>query len=149
MVALRSRRLEELFGTPLDALTAAHRHGLVEARTQEMFDPRLQGGAVRNTEGKKTKLAGDMAAMANTAGGVVLIGIEEDDQARAMAAPGVEVSEAERGRIRQIVASQVARPARRFGRGSREQSRELRVVDRGPAARRLQAPPVRRRDPAR
>jgi hypothetical protein len=46
--------------------------------------------------------------MANTAGGVILLGIEENQQARAIAAPGVKVSDSEVGRIRQIVAAQVS-----------------------------------------
>jgi predicted HTH transcriptional regulator len=56
----------------------------------------------------RRKLAGDVAALANTAGGVIILGIEEDDQARATGAPGVELSDAESARIRQIVASLVA-----------------------------------------
>ncbi len=73
-----------------------------------MFDLDFKEAHYGNTDGEKKKLAGYVAAIANTAGGVIFIGIEEDDQARAIAAPGVQVSEAERGRIRQIVASQVS-----------------------------------------
>jgi hypothetical protein len=51
--------------------------------------------------------ATDVAALANTAGGLIIGGIAEDDQARAAAAPGVALSDAEERRIRQIVAAQV------------------------------------------
>jgi hypothetical protein len=46
--------------------------------------------------------------MANTAGGVIVLGIAEDNRARAAAAPGVALSDGEVGRIRQIVASLVS-----------------------------------------
>jgi uncharacterized membrane protein len=49
-----------------------------------------------------------VAAKANTAGGVILIGIDEDEQARPTDASGVELSDAERGRIRQVVAGLVS-----------------------------------------
>jgi predicted HTH transcriptional regulator len=54
-----------------------------------MFDLDFKEAHYGNTDGEKKKLAGYVAAIANTAGGVILIGIEEDDQARAIAAPGV------------------------------------------------------------
>jgi Schlafen, AlbA_2 len=108
VVALRSRRLEALFGKTLDTLTAADLRGLVNAQAQEAFDLDFKATHYGGTDKEKRALAVDVAAMANTAGGVILIGIDEDERARATAAPGVEVSDAERGRIRQIVASQVS-----------------------------------------
>jgi hypothetical protein len=113
VVALRSRRLETLFGVPLDSLTAAAVRSLVEAEAQEAFDLDFKAAHYGSTEKDKRALAIDVAAMANTAGGVILIGIDEDEQARATAAPGVELNDAERGRISQIIASQVS-PFPRF-----------------------------------
>jgi hypothetical protein len=108
VVALRSRRLEALFGKPLDSVTAADVRDLVNAQAQEAFDLDFKVGHYGVTESAKRALAVDVAAMANTAGGVILIGIEEDERVRATAAPGVEMSDKERGRISQIVASQVS-----------------------------------------
>jgi hypothetical protein len=108
VVALRSRRLETVLGGPLDTLTAADIRGPVSAGAQEAFDLDFKKEHYGGTESAKRKLAADVAAMANTAGGVILIGIDEDQQARATDAPGVEVSDAERGRIRQVVAGLVS-----------------------------------------
>jgi hypothetical protein len=46
--------------------------------------------------------------MANTAGGLIIIGMDEDDQARATDMPGVALSDAEHNRMSLIVAAQVA-----------------------------------------
>jgi predicted HTH transcriptional regulator len=51
------------------------------------FKGELYGGNDR----AKRDLAGDVAALANTAGGVLLLGVTEDDQARATELPGVGV----------------------------------------------------------
>jgi hypothetical protein len=53
-------------------------------------------------------LAGDVAALANSAGGILVLGIAEDDHARAATAPGVTISDGEIRRIHQIVAEKVA-----------------------------------------
>jgi hypothetical protein len=108
VVALRSRRLEAMFGVPLDALTADAISGLVETRAQEDFDLDFKVQTYGRGESDKISLGTDVAAMANTAGGVIVIGVDEDDQARAQAAPGVDITDSETGRIRQIVASRVA-----------------------------------------
>jgi hypothetical protein len=108
MVALRSQRLESLFGAPLDELQAEHIHSLVTASVQETFDLDFKLTLYDKTEKGRRDLAGDVAAMANTAGGIIVLGVEEDDQARAIAAPGVAVSDGEIGRMRQIIASLVS-----------------------------------------
>jgi hypothetical protein len=108
MVALRSRRLESLFGTSLDALHAEHVRGLVSSSAQEAFDLDFKAVLYGRGDSDRRALAGDVAALANTAGGVIVLGVAEDDQARAVAAPGVEITDAEVARIRQVIASQVA-----------------------------------------
>jgi hypothetical protein len=105
VVALRSRRLETLFGADLDAITAENIRGLVETQAQEAFDLDFKEKPYGGGDSEKRKLAGDVAALANTAGGVIVIGISEDEQARAIAAPGVDVTDAERSRISQVAAS--------------------------------------------
>lgn len=108
MTALRSRRLESVLGAPLDALTSDHIRGLVTATVQEAFDLDFKRTLYGRGDSDKRSLAGDVAALANTAGGIIVLGVEEDEHARATATPGVEMSEGEVTRIRRIVASLVA-----------------------------------------
>ncbi|MFC0504958.1 helix-turn-helix domain-containing protein [Micromonospora costi] len=108
MAAFQSRRLDALFGTTLDTLAARHIHGLVTAGAQEAFDLDFKQALYGGKDEDKRALAGDVAALANTGGGVIVLGVEEDDQACATKAPGVEISDAEVTRMRQIVAQRVA-----------------------------------------
>jgi hypothetical protein len=108
MVALRSRRLERLFGARLDAISYTEVADLVANAVTEAYDLDFKGELYGNADKDKRSCAGDVAAMANTAGGVVVLGIAEDNQARAVAAPGVALSDGEVGRMRQIVASLVS-----------------------------------------
>ncbi len=109
MVAFRSRRLGLVLGVSLDGAQYQHFASLVTTRASEDFDLDFKRDLYGRSDGEKRKLAGDVAALANTAsGGLIILGIEEDDQARAAAAPGVEISDAEISRIRQIIASLVA-----------------------------------------
>ena len=108
MVALRSRRLESLFGASLDSLQAGNVHALVMSSAQEAFDLDFKGTLYGRGDSDRRALAGDVAAMANTAGGVIVLGVAEDEQARAVATPGVQVTDAEVARIRQVIASLVA-----------------------------------------
>lgn len=108
MVALRSRRLEALFGVGLSELRAAHIHSLVDSSTQESFDLEFKGERYGRGDSDRRALAGDVAALANTAGGLIIIGVAEDAQSCADDDPGVELSGAEVRRIEQVVASLVA-----------------------------------------
>ncbi|MFY1651120.1 helix-turn-helix domain-containing protein [Solwaraspora sp. WMMB762] len=108
MVALRSRRLERLLGGRLEEVTHAQVASLVGSLVTESYDLDFKGELYGRSDKDKRDLGGDVAAMANTAGGAILLGVVEDDQARASSAPGVALSDAEVGRIRQIVASQVS-----------------------------------------
>lgn len=108
MVALRSRRLERLFDARLDEVTHAHIADLVTAAVPEAYDLEYKAELYGKSDKEKRDLAGDIAAMANTAGGLLVLGIAEDDQARAAAAPGVALSDEEDRRIHLIAAAQVA-----------------------------------------
>ena len=108
MVLLRSRRLEGLLGGPIDATTVERVGALVDLHVTEAFDLDFKEKHYGRSDSEKRDLAGDVAALANTAGGVIIIGIAEDEQARAAAAPGVEVSDGDVARIRQVVASGVS-----------------------------------------
>jgi hypothetical protein len=107
VVALRSRRLDSVFGASLDALEARHIRGLVTAGVQEAFDLDFKQTLYGRGDSDKRALAGDVAALANTGGGVIVLGVEEDDQARAKGTPGVEISDSEVGRMRQVIASRM------------------------------------------
>lgn len=108
MVALRSRRLESVFGAPLDALTAEHVRSLVTSSVQEAFDLDFKQELYGRGDSDKRALAGDVAGLANTAGGIIVLGIEGDEHSRATATPGVELSDGEVRRIYQVVASLVS-----------------------------------------
>ncbi|WP_331755859.1 ATP-binding protein [Streptomyces sp. NBC_01643] len=108
MVALRSRRLERLFAARLDSVPYAQVAALVDNQVTEHYDLDFKRGLYGSKDAEKRNLAGDVAAMANTAGGVIVLGVDEDDQARACAVPGVALSDDEVGRIRQIVSSLVS-----------------------------------------
>jgi Schlafen, AlbA_2 len=108
VAVLRSRRIETLLGTSLDAIRHSHLASLVTGKVSETFDVDFKGTLYGKLDDDKRNLAGDVAALANTAGGILVLGIEEDKQARAAAAPGVPISDAEIRRMHQIVASLVA-----------------------------------------
>jgi uncharacterized protein YwbE len=74
----------------------------------EAFDLDYKRTTYGSSDGDKRALRVDVAALANTAGGVIVIGVAEDTQARAAAAPGVLLSDGEIGRMRQIVAPGVS-----------------------------------------
>lgn len=107
MVALRSRRLEIILGAPLDALQYHHLESLVTNQVSEEFDLDFKRTLYGNADSGRKALATDVAALANTAGGLLVLGIEEDRQARAVAAPGVTVSDDELNRIRSVIGSRV------------------------------------------
>jgi Schlafen, AlbA_2 len=107
MVAFRSRRIESLFGVPLEDVEQEHICALVSGQIAEAFDLDFKSELYGGSESEKHKLATHIAALANTAGGLLVFGVAEDDQARAVSAPGVSVAEAEIRRIRQVAASLV------------------------------------------
>jgi hypothetical protein len=107
MVALRSPRLEALLGSRLELVQHSDLMALINDQVSEAFDLDFKSEMYGPTEKDRRAAATDIAALANTAGGLLILGIEEDHQARATAAPGLRLSEADERRIRQIVGSQV------------------------------------------
>ena len=107
MVALRSARLEALLGSRLEDVQYSALTTLISGQVAEAFDLDFKSEMYGSSDKDKRDAATDVAALANTAGGLIIGGIAEDDQARAAAAPGVALSDAEERRIRQIIASQV------------------------------------------
>ncbi len=107
MVALRSARLEALLGSRLEQVQYSQLMTLIDNQVGEAFDLEFKRELYGNSDRERRDAATDVAALANTAGGLIIQGIDEDNQARATAAPGVPLTEAEERRIRQIVGSQV------------------------------------------
>lgn len=107
MPTLRSHRLETLFGGPInETLTFGQIMGLIpNAGEGPDLDFKEQTYVTSGNGGQKgTKsLCGDIAAMANANGGVIVLGMEEDDQARAKGRRPVDTSDDERRRLRQTV----------------------------------------------
>src|SRR5260370_40359698 len=93
MAALRSRRLDALLGVSLDTAEYGHFEALVSAQVSESFDLDFKAGLCGSAEKGKHDLAADVAALANTAGGLLILDIPGDKEARAAAAPGVAISD--------------------------------------------------------
>jgi len=107
MVALRSRRLDALFGVRLDDVQAQHLQALVTQQVPEAFDLEYKAELYGSSDSDKRALATDVAALANTDGGLLVLGIVEDDQARAARVLGVSIAESECRRVFQVIGSQV------------------------------------------
>jgi hypothetical protein len=108
MVTFRSRRLEALLGGRLDSVTYAQVRSLVDTHAAEADDLDFKAALYGSGDSDKRALATDVAAMANTAGGLIVIGIQEDDQARASSVQNVSLADAEINRMLQIIASLTA-----------------------------------------
>lgn len=111
MTSLRSHRLEAVFGALISNMSYANVAALVASNTvPEDYDLDFKRELYGYTDSERRKLAGDVAAMANTSGGVIALGVDEDDQARAIGIPGVTLSDDEHNRMLKIVASEIAPP---------------------------------------
>lgn len=110
MAILRSRRLEHIFGTPLEEITAEHIRALVTNRVSEAADLEFKGKVPDGSERERVKLLlKPAAALANSIGGVIVYGVEEDAQKlSAAAAPGVSLSDATELQMRQAIASNIS-----------------------------------------
>ena len=93
-----------MFGAQLSEVTAAHVLGLVANAVQEDFDLDFKAQMYGNSDAEKRDLAADVAAMANSAGGVMVLGVEENQHAQASAAPGIAISDEVERRILQVTA---------------------------------------------
>jgi len=112
-VAPRFHRVEAIFGGPLGQVTYADLAELVgnpDAAEGEDLDFK----AAHYSPEKKTELAKDFAALANTIGGVLVIGLADDRKSRVpTAAVPVELTDGRLRQIRQTLASNL-RPTPRI-----------------------------------
>jgi len=111
MALPRFPRLEVLLGSRLDDLTERHLQQVVErastAPVLEDSDLDFKEALYGVRDEDKRSLAADIAAFANTTGGVILLGVRESSGVAIQLAP-VAFSDAEELRMRQIIASIVA-----------------------------------------
>jgi hypothetical protein len=81
---------------------------LADGKVGEDFDLDFKSNVYANGDKGKRDLAVDVAALANTAGGLIVVGMSEDDQARALAPTKMPVNDSEINRMLQIIAAGVA-----------------------------------------
>ncbi|OIQ79109.1 divergent AAA domain protein [mine drainage metagenome] len=103
----RRTRLEEVIGRQLKDVAWADLELLVEGRIQEDQDLEFKLQHYGRGDNDKQELAKDVAAFANTTGGVLIIGIEEDNQGCASSLNPVSLEEGQVRRYHEIVASHV------------------------------------------
>jgi hypothetical protein len=108
VTSYRSTRIEQILGGRVDSLTFDDLRNLVNAGVREQFDLEFKRQHYGNGNAERRDLCGDIAALANTAGGVLFIGVDEDDQAQASAVVGVDITDTQIGRIRLVVAAGVS-----------------------------------------
>lgn len=89
-------------------LTRAHLEALVAGSVCESYDLDFKGEMYGSSDASKRDLATDVAALANTAGDVIIIGVLEDERSLATSLHSVAIGDAEVRRLRQIVANSVA-----------------------------------------
>jgi hypothetical protein len=75
MVALRSRRLDALFGARLDDVQAQHLQALLTQQVQEAFDLEHRAELYGTSDSDKRALGTDVAALANTDGGLLVLSL--------------------------------------------------------------------------
>lgn len=100
-------RLRALFGVRFADVTEEHLEALVEGRVREDADLDFKEDRYGSSDSQKRDLAGDVAAMANDRGGVIVIGVRDEEDVATELTP-VERAAGEEGRLRQIVAGNTA-----------------------------------------
>ncbi|WP_182880470.1 helix-turn-helix domain-containing protein [Microbispora sp. H10949] len=113
MAIFRSRRLEDILGTQLeaDAITYAHVERLKAGQIPEATDLDFKKTLYGNSSTDKRDLCGDVAAQANTRGGLIVLGVDEikqDGLGVASDIPGVALSENETSRMLNILRTGLA-----------------------------------------
>lgn len=100
-------RLTDLLGARPDEAQEEHLRRLVDGGVREDADLDFKQERYGNNDQERRELAGDIAAMANDRGGLIIIGIRDENDVAVELTP-VELVAGEEGRIRQIAASNIA-----------------------------------------
>jgi hypothetical protein len=106
------RRIELLAGVALPSFDQGAMQRLIDGAVKEDADLDFEEPLYGASDSAKRDLAGDVAALANAVGGVLVLGVRDED-ALAVELTPVALSDAEELRMRQIVAANVA-PYPRF-----------------------------------
>jgi hypothetical protein len=98
-----------MLGAPVDQLTVHHIDALMDNGVHEDFDLDFKSETYGSSDGAKRELAADVAALANSAGGVIIVGLDEDEHGAAKRADeAIDYSDKEINRLFQTVASNCA-----------------------------------------
>ena len=100
-------RVAAVFGVPLGESRSEHIRALTTARIGEAADLEFKGSLYGASDRDKQELCKDVAGMRNAVGGVIVLGVSEEDGV-AVDCPGVPLSDTEQRRMRQIVAAGTA-----------------------------------------
>lgn len=100
-------RLTDVLGAPPSELGEQHLQALVENGVREDADLDFKESRYGNSDQERRDLAGDIAAMANDRGGLIVIGIRDENDVAVEATP-VELVDSEEGRLRQTTAGNLA-----------------------------------------
>jgi hypothetical protein len=96
-------RLRELFGADLSEVTEDNLRGLIDGEVREDDDLDFKRKGYGGSDSQKRALAADVAAMANHRGGVIVIGVREENEVAVELTP-VDAVDVEEGRLRQTLA---------------------------------------------
>jgi hypothetical protein len=80
-------RLIDLLGARLDEIGEQHLGNLVAGRVREDAELDFKQDRYGNTDQQRRDLAGDLAAMGNSRGGLIVIGIRDDNDVAAELTP--------------------------------------------------------------
>jgi Putative DNA-binding domain len=97
-------RLTSLFGAPVDELDENAIQSAITSHTPEDFD--LDWKEAHYPQHKNKDMASDIAQLANTFGGIIVLGVKEQN-GRADAPSPVSLGDDQEGRIRQVVNSRI------------------------------------------
>jgi hypothetical protein len=100
-------RLTTVFGGSLSDIDESHLERLVDQGTREDADLDFKEERYGNGDSERREFAADVAAMANDRGGVIVIGIRDEDDVAVELTP-VPLASAEVGRMRSIGADNLA-----------------------------------------
>jgi len=100
-------RLTDLLGARPDDIEEENLSRLVHGGVREDADLDFKRERYGDTDSAKRELAGDVAAMANYRGGLIIIGVRDENDV-AVELTAVELVDGEEARIRQIAAGNIA-----------------------------------------